>query len=51
MNAVSNRTPPRDRAAKNAKVRKLVETLEALPVPGETQPREPIEFPGRLGLN
>jgi antitoxin VapB len=42
--------PARDAAKEKAKVRRLVEALEALPAPGEIQPREPIEFPERPGL-
>jgi virulence-associated protein VagC len=42
--------PARDAAAEKAKVNRLVETLAALPVPGETPIREPIEFPTRRGL-
>ena len=43
--------PARDAAAEKAKVRRLVEALQALPAPGEIEKREPIEFPDRLGLN
>jgi antitoxin VapB len=42
--------PARDPAAEKAKLRRLVETLEALPAPGELQPRDRIDFPDRPGL-
>jgi antitoxin VapB len=42
--------PARSPAAEKAKLRRLIEALDALPAPGEIAKREPIEFPERPGL-
>jgi antitoxin VapB len=40
----------KDPAEEKRKLMELVETLRALPRPGEVEKREPIEFPDRPGL-
>ncbi|HYW16337.1 MAG TPA: hypothetical protein VE891_09310 [Allosphingosinicella sp.] len=43
-------TQARNPVEEKRKLMELVETLRALPRPGEVQEREPIEFPERYGL-
>jgi len=42
--------PAADAAKEKKRLLDLVALLEALPVPGEPEEREPIEFPDRPGL-